>query len=138
MNANMTTTKTAKPRPIKVIEIEYNRGKRIEGHWFRLAPREETGLEPCPGEAHTNPFIDNCMICAPRWGEIMGYKPLTPAAVTSGVAVPVNHTHKRGVFTDENTEAFEAAVKEGRFRKILVEQKIGRRSFSSYYAYVLA
>lgn len=22
----------------------------------------------CPGEAHENPYIDNCMICAPRWG----------------------------------------------------------------------
>ena len=25
-------------------------------------------LEPCGGEAHSNPFIDNCMRCAPRWG----------------------------------------------------------------------
>lgn len=26
---------------------------------------------PCPGEAHSNPFIDNCWTCAPRWGVIM-------------------------------------------------------------------
>lgn len=29
------------------------------------------GIEPitkCNGEAHSNPFIDNCMCCAPRWG----------------------------------------------------------------------
>lgn len=25
-------------------------------------------LEPCQGEAHSNPFIDNCHRCAPRWG----------------------------------------------------------------------
>lgn len=25
-------------------------------------------FEPCGGEAHSNPFIDNCMRCAPRWG----------------------------------------------------------------------
>ncbi len=27
-------------------------------------------LIPCPGEAHSNPYIDNCMLCAPRWGQI--------------------------------------------------------------------
>lgn len=25
-------------------------------------------LEACPGEAHSNPHIDNCALCAPRWG----------------------------------------------------------------------
>lgn len=25
-------------------------------------------LVPCPGEAHSNPFIDNCGVCMPRWG----------------------------------------------------------------------
>ncbi len=25
-------------------------------------------LEVCNGEAHSNAFIDNCMVCAPRWG----------------------------------------------------------------------
>jgi hypothetical protein len=25
-------------------------------------------LVPCSGEAHSNPYIDNCGICAPRWG----------------------------------------------------------------------
>jgi hypothetical protein len=25
-------------------------------------------LEACHGEAHSNPHIDNCMTCAPRWG----------------------------------------------------------------------
>lgn len=30
---------------------------------FNIAP-----LEVCTGEAHSNAFIDNCMVCAPRWG----------------------------------------------------------------------
>ena len=25
-------------------------------------------LIKCHGEAHSNPFIDHCMLCAPRWG----------------------------------------------------------------------
>lgn len=25
-------------------------------------------LEPCTGEAHSNPHIDNCPNCMPRWG----------------------------------------------------------------------
>ena len=25
-------------------------------------------LVPCPGPAHKNPYIDNCGLCAPRWG----------------------------------------------------------------------
>jgi hypothetical protein len=27
-----------------------------------------TKLAPCRGEAHSNPHIDNCLTCAPRWG----------------------------------------------------------------------
>ena len=25
-------------------------------------------LVPCNGEAHSNPYIDNCGMCAPHWG----------------------------------------------------------------------
>lgn len=32
-------------------------------------------LVPCPGEAHSNAFIDNCGICAPRWGFVEPYEP---------------------------------------------------------------
>ncbi len=28
-------------------------------------------VEECHGEAHSNPFIDNCMVCAPQWGIIL-------------------------------------------------------------------
>lgn len=30
---------------------------------------EKAGLlMACHGEAHSNPFIDNCGVCMPRWG----------------------------------------------------------------------
>ncbi len=32
---------------------------------------EDAGIPPlevCTGEAHSNAFIDNCSLCAPRWG----------------------------------------------------------------------
>ena len=28
-------------------------------------------LVPCPGDAHSNPNIDNCGQCMPRWGEVV-------------------------------------------------------------------
>lgn len=38
--------------------------------------RKPTGqMLPCTGDAHSNPYIDNCMICAPRWGEVPAYHP---------------------------------------------------------------
>lgn len=33
-------------------------------------PSEPMHLVACPGEAHSNPHIDNCGICAPRWGKV--------------------------------------------------------------------
>jgi hypothetical protein len=39
--------------------------------------KERFGIEPitkCNGEAHSNPFIDNCMVCMPRWGWSGGRK----------------------------------------------------------------
>lgn len=32
-------------------------------------PRIKAVWKPCNGEAHSNPFIDNCWICMPFWGE---------------------------------------------------------------------
>jgi len=41
-----------------------------------LFARAKTGrLIPCPGEAHTNPYIDNCGLCAPRWGLVEELEP---------------------------------------------------------------
>ena len=39
----------------------------IEDELLRL---EVKPLVKCTGEAHSNPFIDNCSMCAPRWGWI--------------------------------------------------------------------
>lgn len=25
-------------------------------------------IKPCDGEAHSNPWIDHCMVCIPHWG----------------------------------------------------------------------
>lgn len=36
------------------------------GDW--LAQHDVQPLTVCTGEAHSNAFIDNCMVCAPRWG----------------------------------------------------------------------
>lgn len=33
-------------------------------------PRKGYHLVPCPGSAHSNPHVDNCGQCAPRWGWI--------------------------------------------------------------------
>lgn len=30
--------------------------------------KKEGYLKPCTGEAHRNPYIDNCWVCMPRWG----------------------------------------------------------------------
>ncbi len=33
-------------------------------------PRAGYKLMECDGEAHSNPYIDHCLRCAPRWGWI--------------------------------------------------------------------
>lgn len=42
---------------------EVNDGSRacLDGHHF----------VPCDGEAHSNPHIDHCSLCAPHWGVVM-------------------------------------------------------------------
>ena len=51
--------------------------ENIEKASRREARRAKTGrLVECHGAAHSNPMIDNCSICAPRWGEIEELAPL--------------------------------------------------------------
>ncbi len=38
-----------------------------EWHGFKYYVRKGYRLVPCPGEAHRNAHIDNCMVCAPLW-----------------------------------------------------------------------
>lgn len=37
----------------------------------------EVVMVDCPGEAHSNPFIDNCMVCMPNWGHYPVAQPKT-------------------------------------------------------------
>lgn len=103
-----------------------------DGRVFTLAPRRPTGrLLPCPGEAHGNPFIDNCMLCAPRWGEVAEYEPPRLADVTdAGLAVQVAATR-------EGRSEWNEALVEGRIAMVHVTET-RRTSRSSYYVYVCA
>jgi len=53
----------------------------------------------CPGEAHSNPNIDNCGLCAPLWGEII--VPIECLSVhewyrmEAGMSKPDRDAHKR-------------------------------------------
>ena len=39
--------------------------------------QKKTGrMIPCPGEAHSNAFIDHCGLCMPGWGEIEELAPI--------------------------------------------------------------
>ena len=33
--------------------------------------KQNAKIIKCGGEAHENPYIDNCMCCAPFWGKIV-------------------------------------------------------------------
>src|ERR1700675_1694767 len=46
--------------------------------------QEQGRLIPCTGEAHRNPFIDNCGVCAPRWGWV---EVIPPDAATLHLAL---------------------------------------------------
>lgn len=59
------------------------------GRIYPLVIQTVTGEKACPGEAHSNPYIDNCMTCAPRWGVVPTYAPLDLIEATgAGFAVP--------------------------------------------------
>ena len=55
-----------------------------------LAHRVKTGrMIPCTGEAHSNPFIDNCMVCMPLWGVVEETADIDiAAAFMAGLGVP--------------------------------------------------
>jgi hypothetical protein len=60
------------------------------GRKFELVRPKETGLVPCIGEAHhpdVHGMIDHCMLCAPRWGQMMSYEKLGPEKLGEGQAI---------------------------------------------------
>ena len=122
---------THAPAPRTAMVFAYEGNIRHERGTVTLAPRTETGLKDCPGEAHTNAYIDHCMTClGGTYGKVMGYAPLTLTACTAGFAVPVNETDRDAAFAE--------AEKAGEVVLVHVEAKIGRKSSCSFFAYVSA
>ena len=125
------TARTSKAKPRVATVIAYEGNVRLERGTVTLAPRTETGLKDCTGDAHANAFIDHCMTCLDgTYGKVASYAPLTLAACEAGFAVPVNET--------DRDDVFEAAEKAGEVVLVHVEEKIGRKSSCSFFAYVSA
>jgi len=106
---------TKSSRSIDPLGIGIERARKNE------AQRQPTGrMIPCPGEAHSNPFIDNCGTCAPRWGTIPELAPLDLDAARKAKAdIPC------GELSEEQHKIVLADVKAGRARFVDV-----RRTFS--------
>jgi hypothetical protein len=64
--------KTSKPRSKKPTIVTVLK----TGATFPLYVRKPTGKDvPCTGDAHSNPHIDHCMVCLPRWGVVAEVEP---------------------------------------------------------------
>lgn len=50
--------------------------KKLSAWFDRATPEEiDSVTEPCPGHAHSNPYIDYCLTCMnTKWGRVL--KPL--------------------------------------------------------------
>jgi hypothetical protein len=96
---------------------------------LKLYERKKTGkLVPCPGEAHSNPHIDNCMLCMPRWGEIEERAPIDfGEARLLGQAVPFS-----GMSHQEHDVA-QALTKSDGALQLMVEEKLRGGNLASYY-----
>lgn len=56
-----------------------------------------TILVTCNGEAHGNPFIDNCMVCMPRWGWVEVPRPAELSAPEYGCRVLREETRENAI-----------------------------------------
>jgi len=45
--------------------------KRREALQAAIDDAKARATVPCDGEAHSNPWIDNCHTCAPFWGKVL-------------------------------------------------------------------
>jgi hypothetical protein len=85
------------------------------------------GEMPCPGEAHSNAFIDHCALCAPRWGITTKYAPINvEAACSEGKAVMV---------ADVEGDAFDLAKKSTAVQLIGATEK-RKGATSHFYVFV--
>jgi len=52
------------------MKIRNRKGMLRASELRKLGLSGKTHEIDCPGEAHTNPHIDNCGTCMPRWAKI--------------------------------------------------------------------
>lgn len=91
--------------------------------------RRKTGKTiPCPGEAHSNPFIDNCGVCAPGWETIDELAP-----IDFDEARRLGHVIGFPGMTETDVATANAMVKAGTAKEIYVREET-RAGSSSYYA----
>jgi hypothetical protein len=68
----MTRTQAARLiERLRIIVAEANEGRRTISPEIIADILSREGIDSlyrCDGEAHRNPHIDNCGMCAPRWG----------------------------------------------------------------------
>ena len=87
----MTTSKQPKHNPRSKFKfiVAKDEDHPLAGREIQMYERGTTGnLVDCPGEAHSNAFIDHCGLCAPRWGKVEEVAPLDMGEVrASGMAI---------------------------------------------------
>ena len=100
---------------------------------MNLVERVSKGWKPCPGDAHTNAYIDNCMICLGSkfgYGKVEEFEEPTVEQALAGAAVPVSWTREdRTTFLDAETKKLVKMVE-------VVEKFKGGKSF--YYVWAKA
>lgn len=100
----------------------------LKGRVYQLVERKPNGEKPCEGEAHSNPFIDSCAQCMPRWGVVQTFDKIdVEKAALDGYATPINFLA---------TEEGEAALANPLLELVTVTEK-GRGFIASYCAFVL-
>lgn len=66
-NRPITTEATTKAAALKTVKA--HDFITVDGQHLCAKCAELIGyLVKCHGEAHSNPYIDKCSVCAPRWG----------------------------------------------------------------------
>jgi hypothetical protein len=120
----MTNAKTSKARNTTVT--------LDDGRTMELAQADCVGEKPCPGDAHTNGHIDNCMVClSNRWGFVKAYAPIDVVAeCAKGKAVRASDLSRPG-----DHKAFDAADANPELQLIGATEK-RRGSSSHFYVFV--
>ena len=77
--------------------VVHEKGHPLNGKEIALYVHQMTGRDvDCPGDAHSNLYVDNCGVCAPNWGKVPEVLPVDMEEARSlGLAV---------AFSDEVTK----------------------------------